>query len=72
MYLLQAGRILVTFKGHKDRIKRWVIWGLVECAVGTALCGASQNDGVIPLSKNLWSPSFILVMAGTGRRACTG
>lgn len=56
----------MTHKGHRERVTRWVVWGLVLCAIGTALCGASQNDGIIPLSKNLWSPSFILVMAGTG------
>lgn len=63
---LQAGRILVTYREHNERLLRWITWGLVEVAIGTALCGASQNDGIIPLTKNLWSPSFVLVMAGTG------
>ncbi|KAK3102341.1 hypothetical protein FSP39_010631 [Pinctada imbricata] len=31
--------------------------------IGAALCGFSINDGVIPLNKNLWSVSFILVTA---------
>lgn len=30
------------------------------------LCEGQKNEGLIPLNKNLWSISFILVMAGTG------
>ena len=42
------------------------ICGAVLCAIAAGLCGFSQNDGVIPVAKNLWSLSFVLVMAGTG------
>lgn len=65
---LQAGRIIVhhKHKSAKALAARWAIWGVCLCAIGTALCGGSKNDGVIPLNKNLWSPSFIVVMAGTG------
>lgn len=62
----QAGRILVFYKLPRERLLRWVCWGLAECAIATALCGASQNEGIIPLAKNLWSPSFILLMGGLG------
>ena len=31
-----------------------------------ALCAFSQNDGIIPINKNLWSTSFVLVSAGGG------
>jgi predicted acyltransferase len=34
--------------------------------IGTALAAGSQNNGVIPIAKNLWSLSFVLVMAGMG------
>jgi heparan-alpha-glucosaminide N-acetyltransferase len=30
------------------------------------LCGFSQNEGVFPVNKNLWSTSFIFVTAGFG------
>ena len=30
------------------------------------LCGFSQDDGFIPVNKNLWSTSFILVASGGG------
>ena len=40
------------------------------CSPPSCVCGhvdgLVQNGGVMPLNKNLWSPSFIFVMAGTG------
>lgn len=32
--------------------------------LGGLLCKFSKNDGVIPINKNLWSLSFVLVLAG--------
>ena len=32
--------------------------------IGACLCNFSQNDGVIPISKNLWSLSFVFLLAG--------
>jgi heparan-alpha-glucosaminide N-acetyltransferase len=68
---LQAGRIIVNYKNVSPwaMVKRWVAWGLVLCAIATGLCGGTKNDGVMPLCKNLWSPSFIACMAGTGPRS---
>ena len=43
---------------------RWVIWGVVLCAVATGLCGASRDEGLVPINKNLWSVSFILLLGG--------
>jgi heparan-alpha-glucosaminide N-acetyltransferase len=63
---VQAGRILVYHQRHISRLLRFVMWGVIFGAGGTILCEASQNDGIIPLNKNLWSLSFILVTAGTG------
>ena len=63
---LQAGRLLKTYSEHGERLKRWVIWGLATCAVATALCGGTKFHGIMPLNKNLWSPSFILAQSGTG------
>ena len=65
---LQAGRIIVTYKNVSPgaMVKRWVVWGLILCSIATGLCGGSKNSGVMPLNKNLWSPSFIACMAGTG------
>ena len=60
----QCGRILINYKEDKDKIIRWVIWGVVLASIGTVLCGASKNEGLIPLNKNLWSISFVLVLGG--------
>ena len=35
-------------------------------AIGGGLCGFSQFDGPIPINKNLWTFSFVCVMAGWG------
>ncbi|KAK4325054.1 hypothetical protein Pmani_004364 [Petrolisthes manimaculis] len=58
---LQAGLTLQVHTSHRGRLVRWMAWGLLLGAVGAALCGASQNDGAIPVNKNLWSLSFVMV-----------
>lgn len=60
---LQAGKILVTFKGVKERVLRFLIWAVVTGVISAILCKASQNDGWIPVNKNLWSISYVLAMA---------
>lgn len=51
---LQAGLTLQVHTSHRGRLIRWLAWGVLLGAIGAALCGASQNDGVIPVNKNLW------------------
>ncbi len=63
---LQIGRVLVAYKSHWERLKRFAIYGLVFGSIGTLLCEAQEFSGWMPLSKNLWSLSFVLCMAGTG------
>ncbi|XP_045592822.1 heparan-alpha-glucosaminide N-acetyltransferase [Procambarus clarkii] len=58
---LQAGMVVQTHHTHRGRLGRWVAWGLLLGAVGAGLCAASINDGVIPVNKNLWSLSFVMV-----------
>ena len=60
---LQSGKIIVHFQDNKQRSRHWLMWSLVCGVIATALCGASRNDGVIPISKNLWSLSFVLLMS---------
>jgi len=57
----QAGYILQVYPEHKQRLTRWVIWAVLTGGVGAILCGCSQNDGWVPVNKNLWSISFVLV-----------
>jgi heparan-alpha-glucosaminide N-acetyltransferase len=63
---LMSGRVLVHFTDHRERITRWLIWGFFLLLLSGILCGFSQNEGAIPINKNLWSTSFILVNAGGG------
>lgn len=58
---VQAGVILLTFKGHYQRIIRWLMWSIALGLMGGGLCGFSKEDGVIPVNKNLWSLSFVFV-----------
>ncbi|KAK8754056.1 hypothetical protein OTU49_009163 [Cherax quadricarinatus] len=58
---LQAGMVLQAHQSHHGRACRWLLWCVLLGAVGAALCNASINDGVIPVNKNLWSLSFVMV-----------
>jgi len=57
----QAGYTMQLYSGTVDRIGRWVGWSVLTGAIGALLCGASQNDGWVPVNKNLWSISFVMV-----------
>ncbi|ELT95966.1 hypothetical protein CAPTEDRAFT_92095 [Capitella teleta] len=63
---LQAGKILVCHKGHRERLVRWLIWAIITGGIGTLLCKAQLEDGWVPINKNIMSISFVLVSAGTG------
>ena len=43
---------------------RWLTWALVLCLLGGSLCGFQKEGGLVPLNKSLWSPSFVLLLAG--------
>ena len=47
-------------------ISRWIGWGLTLGCVGVGLCGGVRDGGFIPINKNLWSPSFVACVVGTG------
>lgn len=58
---LQCGQTLLFFTEWKDRVKRWISWSVVTFVLGAILCRFSINDGWIPINKNLWSLSYVLV-----------
>ncbi|KAL0883717.1 hypothetical protein ABMA27_015832 [Loxostege sticticalis] len=58
---VQAGATVLLQRSHKSRISRWLAWGLVFALSGALLAGFSREHGVIPINKNLWSMSFVLV-----------
>jgi len=57
----QAGYILQVYPGHRDRLTRWLAWSLLTGSLGALLSGGSQEGGWVPVNKNLWSISFVLV-----------
>jgi len=65
---LQAGRIFNFYETFQQRAIRLSVWGIVLTAVGGALTGLNQfqEGNNIPIAKNLWTLSFVLVMAGWG------
>jgi heparan-alpha-glucosaminide N-acetyltransferase len=62
-----AGRVLLRCGGkgrHREVVIRLTVYGSVLCLLGGILCGFKQNGGPIPVCKNLWSTSFVLVNGG--------
>ena len=50
-----------VFPGHKERLARWAAWSVLTGGLGAILCGATQEGGWVPINKNLWSLSYVLV-----------
>lgn len=62
---LQAGKIIDMHKDHVQVLSRWAVWGVVTGGIALLLSNCNQDDGWIPINKNLWSVSFIMAMAST-------
>ncbi|XP_053393211.1 heparan-alpha-glucosaminide N-acetyltransferase-like isoform X2 [Mercenaria mercenaria] len=60
---LQAGKILRTFPDWKQRVKRFIIWGIILGVIAVILCKGEKNGGFIPINKNLWSLSFVICLS---------
>ncbi|XP_058053767.1 heparan-alpha-glucosaminide N-acetyltransferase [Anopheles bellator] len=60
---VQCGATILSFTDHRQRLKRFGLWSMGLGLVGGALCGFSKNDGWLPVNKNLWSMSYVLVTA---------
>ncbi|KAJ1434428.1 hypothetical protein B484DRAFT_446661 [Ochromonadaceae sp. CCMP2298] len=63
---LMAGRVVLHYKDHFQRLAAWTSGGFSLLLLAGILCGFSREQGIIPISKNLWSVSFCLVTAGGG------
>ncbi|CAM9234292.1 unnamed protein product, partial [Ectocarpus fasciculatus] len=63
---LMAGRVLIHFPSHRERLTRWAIWAISFMFLAGIFCGFSKNDGFLPINKNLWTTSFAFVTAGGG------
>lgn len=56
---LQCGVTFMVYTEWKARVRRFVAWSVVLGTLGGILCFFSQDDGIIPINKNLWSLSFV-------------
>jgi heparan-alpha-glucosaminide N-acetyltransferase len=63
---LMAGSVMVYHAAPKARLPRLATMGAACLLLGGALCGFRQHGGVLPVNKNLWSTSFVLVCGGGG------
>uniref|UniRef100_A0A1B6JM25 Heparan-alpha-glucosaminide N-acetyltransferase catalytic domain-containing protein n=2 Tax=Homalodisca liturata TaxID=320908 RepID=A0A1B6JM25_9HEMI len=52
---VQAGTTLLTYSGCKDRVARWIVWGII-CGVLTLVLTFLVD---IPINKNLWTTSYV-------------
>lgn len=58
---VQCGVTLLVYPTVKDRLSRWVSWGLGLAALTGLLTLFSVDDGIIPINKNMWSLSFVAI-----------
>lgn len=56
---LQCGTTFMVYTEWKARVRRFIIWSVVLGTISGILCQFSQDDGIIPINKNLWSLSFV-------------
>jgi len=63
---LQAGRIILYYKEHSQRIARFWIWAILTGAIAVGLTGGTRNDGVMPINWNLWTLSGVIAQTSTG------
>jgi heparan-alpha-glucosaminide N-acetyltransferase len=61
-----TGHILIHYKEHDRRRVKFLLYSVTCGLLGGLLCGFSKENGLIPVNKNLWSLSFILVAASIG------
>uniref|UniRef100_A0A8C6CGD2 Heparan-alpha-glucosaminide N-acetyltransferase n=1 Tax=Moschus moschiferus TaxID=68415 RepID=A0A8C6CGD2_MOSMO len=61
---VQAGKILLYYKDQTRGILiRFAAWGCLLGLVSAALTKASENEGFIPVNKNLWSVSYVTTLS---------
>lgn len=61
---VQAGKILLYYKDQtKDILIRFTAWCCVLGLISAALTKVSENEGFIPVNKNLWSISYVTTLS---------
>ncbi|CAF3282215.1 unnamed protein product [Rotaria socialis] len=61
---VQAGRILVMYQNHADRLARLFTWSILSTIIGVGLTAGTLDSGPMPLNKNIWTLSFSFFTAG--------
>ncbi|XP_013389277.2 heparan-alpha-glucosaminide N-acetyltransferase-like [Lingula anatina] len=60
---LHAGKVLLVYKSHMERVAHWIVGALITGGLALLLCKGSKNEGWVPINKNLWSVSYVLALA---------
>uniref|UniRef100_A0A8D2D7J8 Heparan-alpha-glucosaminide N-acetyltransferase n=1 Tax=Sciurus vulgaris TaxID=55149 RepID=A0A8D2D7J8_SCIVU len=61
---VQAGKILLYYKDQtKDILIRFIAWCCILGLISVALTKVSENEGFIPINKNLWSISYVTTLS---------
>uniref|UniRef100_A0A8C3YG68 Heparan-alpha-glucosaminide N-acetyltransferase n=1 Tax=Catagonus wagneri TaxID=51154 RepID=A0A8C3YG68_9CETA len=61
---VQAGKIFLYYKDQtKGVLIRFAAWCCFLGLISVALTKASENEGVIPVNKNLWSASYVTTLS---------
>ncbi|KAL0274548.1 UNVERIFIED_CONTAM: hypothetical protein PYX00_002650 [Menopon gallinae] len=62
---LHAGRIILCYENTASRLLRWLTWGMLLGLIGSLLCNFMENDGFVPINKNLWSISYVCIASSS-------
>ncbi len=60
---VQAGHSFVHSTGVRRVCTHWVIFGIICGTLGLILSKGAHSDSWIPINKNLWSLTFVLILA---------
>lgn len=58
-----TGHIIIHYQEPIKRIARLLFYAILWASIALGMCQLSWEDGWLPINKNLWSLSFILIMA---------
>eukprot|EP01062_Namystynia_karyoxenos_P030434 TRINITY_DN22738_c0_g1_i1.p1 TRINITY_DN22738_c0_g1~~TRINITY_DN22738_c0_g1_i1.p1 ORF type:complete len:766 (+),score=255.14 TRINITY_DN22738_c0_g1_i1:116-2299(+) len=64
--IVREGRDSSSASAHRRTAVTLLAFGGTLCLIAGVLCEFKQFGGFVPVNKNLWSTSFIGVMAGSG------
>ncbi|XP_054840185.1 heparan-alpha-glucosaminide N-acetyltransferase-like [Eublepharis macularius] len=61
---LQAGKIILLYRRRPQSIlKRFLFWAILLGIISAILSKCTQNEGFIPINKNLWSLSYVTTLS---------